>query len=100
MVRGTQELLVADRVEEEVQDIRNDGRRLAMRFDGFEERFERLKRRMDRGLDQIKGWSEGLAERLRTKEQTIDENDRTAAATLQTILEQLEDISGRIRLAE
>jgi len=55
MGRGTHELLVADRLEEEVHDIRNDGRRLAMRFDGFEERFEGLKRRMDRGLDQIKG---------------------------------------------
>ena len=99
MVRGTQELLVADRLEE-VHHIRNDSQPLAMRFDGFEERFERLKRRMDRGLNQIKAWSEGLAERLWTKEQTTDENDRTAAATLQTILERLDDVSGLIRLAE
>jgi len=100
MVRATQESPVADRLEDEVRDIREEVRRLATRFDGQEERFDRLEKSVVRGFDNINGWSGDLAERLRTKEQRTDENDRAVAVTLQTILDRLDGISGRIRPAE
>jgi len=69
---------------------------LATRFDPLEERLDRLENTLDQWCHLFKEWSDDLAVRLLAKEQRADENNQARAATLQIILEQLDEISGRI----